>query len=273
MDVFGTVIDDCHVSGIASGAVINSSDGEDTVAGGFAGYGDVSQIKNSSVTDLKQVYSDETAGGFIGRTNMNYLVEVEADSPLVQLVLRILNALLSILRVNDLEDLNLLGLDLGILNLKLLSDGDLLYVNLFGLKIGAKLLDKADWVTYRTESNAEDRDQRMSSSTMKQAKRYEPTEQKIIFHCNSQQVWHNVHIEFFEDANGEIPVGQQFPGYMMEPYAYAGSDYRLSNGYLTYELTIPAEAKYFRVNNGIDLSDIKGSFDKTEIAQELCKNN
>ena len=267
LDVFGTVIDDCHVSGIASGAVINSSDGEDTVAGGFAGYGDVSQIKNSSVTDLKQVYSDETAGGFIGRTNMNYLVEVEADSPLVQLVLRILNALLSILRVNDLEDLNLLGLDLGILNLKLLSDGDLLYVNLFGLKIGAKLLDKADWVTYRTESNAEDRDQRMSSSTMKQAKRYEPTEQKIIFHCNSQQVWHNVHIEFFEDANGEIPVGQQFPGYMMEPYAYAGSDYRLSNGYLTYELTIPAEAKYFRVNNGIDLSDIKGSFDKTEIAQ------
>ena len=39
----------------------------------------------------------------------------------------------------------------------------------------------------------------------------------------------------------------------MEPYAYAGDDYRI-NGYLTYELTIPKGAKYFRVNDGVDLT-------------------
>lgn len=38
---------------------------------------------------------------------------------------------------------------------------------------------------------------------------------------------------------------------MMEPYAYAGDNYRV-NGYLTYELTIPAEATHFRVNNGVN---------------------
>ena len=102
-----------------------------------------------------------------------------------------------------------------------------------------------------------------TTAAPKQADRYTPTEQKIVFHCNSTVVWHNIHIEFFTDAtSGEIgafeqggkyykPVGQSFPGYLMEPYAYAGSDYRI-NGYLTYELTIPNEAKYFRVNNGVD---------------------
>ena len=93
-------------------------------------------------------------------------------------------------------------------------------------------------------------DQRNSGSTMLQARKYEPTAQKVIFHCNSDNVWHNIHIEFFEDAQGNNPVnGQAFPGYMMEPFAYAGNNYRLGN-YLTYELTIPANAKYFRINNG-----------------------
>ncbi len=109
------------------------------------------------------------------------------------------------------------------------------------------------WTTYSDAANISSTlrpDKRTTSSAIEQADRYTPTEQKIVFHCNSKIVWHNIHIEFFEDAAGLIPVGQRFPGYMMEPYAYAGSDYRI-NGYLTYELTIPAEARYFRVNNGI----------------------
>ena len=127
---------------------------------------------------------------------------------------------------------------------------------------------------YWAPVNASVNDKRMSGSTMAQARKYEPTEQKIIFHCNSQEVWHNIHIEFFEDAAGTIPVnGQPFPGYMMEPYAYAGSDYRLSDGYLTYELTIPKTANYFRINNGIDKSTTPGKFDAEDQSRYAYRTN
>ncbi len=101
------------------------------------------------------------------------------------------------------------------------------------------------------------------NSAMDQPRKYEPTNQKVIFHCNSTNVWHNIHIEFFttnnngstnqvsqDDVKYYSVNGQAFPGYMMEPYAYAGSDYRTSDGYLTYELTIPANATHFRITNG-----------------------
>ena len=122
LDIFGTVVDYCSVTGIEAGFVVSSSSGAQPIAGGFAGYGDVSQIKNSTAGSLKQVYSDEIAGGFIGKTNMNYLIEVEADSPLVQIILGILNSLLKILRVHRLEEIDLLNTDnllssLGITNL------------------------------------------------------------------------------------------------------------------------------------------------------------
>ena len=112
-----------------------------------------------------------------------------------------------------------------------------------------------NWATHRTTAGAVDADKRMTNfnqSTMQQADRYTPTEQKVIFHCNSNQVWHNIHIEFFKLVGSDYQtVGQQFPGYMMEPYAYAGDNYRIGN-YLTYELTIPDGATHFRVNNGVD---------------------
>ena len=101
------------------------------------------------------------------------------------------------------------------------------------------------------------KDLRNNGSTMSQARKYEPTNQKLIFYCNSQEVWHNIHIEFFEDANGSTPVnGQAFPGYMMEPYAYTEDNtYRLKSSgveqYLTYELNIPKTATHFRINNGV----------------------
>ena len=98
-------------------------------------------------------------------------------------------------------------------------------------------------------------------SAPKQTARYTPTPQKIVFHCNSSKVWHNIHIEFFDDSAGAHPVGQSFPGYMMEPYAYAGSDYRI-NGYLTYELTIPEGAHYFQINNGVDYNQEYGFYSR-----------
>ncbi len=105
---------------------------------------------------------------------------------------------------------------------------------------------------------------------LKQAEKYEPTAQKIIFHCNSKKVWHNIHIEFF-DSNRN-PIHQKFPGYLMEPYAYANNEYRI-NGYLTYELTIPKDAVYFRVNNGVTGSQgFKYYTQITELHHEGCAN-
>ena len=148
LDIFGTVIDDCDVSGYSPGIVVTSTGGSEPIAGGYAGYADVSQIKNSNLTNLKQVYSDEIAGGFVGKTNMKYLVEAEVDSALVQIVLGILNTLLKILQVHRLEDLDLINTDswlnhsqiTNLLGLKLLSEGDLLYVNLLGLRVGVSLV-------------------------------------------------------------------------------------------------------------------------------------
>ena len=149
LDIFGTIVDDCEVQGIAAGAIVSSVGGEQPISGGFTGYGDLSQIKNSHVHRLKQVYSDAIAGGFIGKTNMEYLIAAEVDSELVQIVLQILNILLKILMIPNLENLDLLDTNallslIGVseipLGLKLLSDGDLLYVNLLGLKIGVSLV-------------------------------------------------------------------------------------------------------------------------------------
>jgi hypothetical protein len=148
LDVFGTVVDNGNVTGIGDGAYIASVGGEQPIAGGHTGYADVSQIKNSRAENLKQIRSDAIAGGFVGRTNMNYLVEAEVDSALVQVVLGILNALLKILQVHRLEELDLINTDswldnsavTNLLGLKLLSDGDLLYVNLLGLRVGVSLV-------------------------------------------------------------------------------------------------------------------------------------
>ncbi len=143
-DVFGTHTDNCEVHGIDAGAIISSAGGAEPIAGGFVGYADLSRIDTCSVDNLKLVSSDEIAGGFVGKTDMHYLINVSADSPLVQAVLGILNLLLRALLIDDLENINLIGLNLGIIDLQLLSDGNLVYVNLLGLRIGISLVRQGD---------------------------------------------------------------------------------------------------------------------------------
>ena len=129
-----------------------------------------------------------------------------------------------------------------------------------------------NWATHRTTAGADNSDHRMdwsATSSMQQAERYTPTHQKITFHCNSNVVWHNIHIQFFKntgtDANPNYQlIGQEFPGYMMEPYAYAGDSYRIGN-YLTYELTIPEGATHFRVNNGVSTDPYNFSSNYTKL--------
>ena len=121
--------------------VVQSQNGQQEISGGFAGYADVSRIKNSHVTKLKQVYSDETAGGFVGKTEMHYLVEAEVNSTLVNIILKIVNFLVKALYLPNLENAGLLDLEIpGLAELKLFSDGDAVYINLLGLKIGVSLV-------------------------------------------------------------------------------------------------------------------------------------
>ena len=91
------------------------------------------------MTELKTVVSNKVAGGFVGQTDMAYLISLEANSPLVNLVLRIVNALLKALYLDKLEDIDLADINLGILEVELLSDGNALRVELLGLPITVAL--------------------------------------------------------------------------------------------------------------------------------------
>ena len=141
LNVFGAHAENCSVTGISDGYTVSSHNGTEEIAGGFVGYADLSRVLNSEANMLKYVMSDGIAGGFAGRTTMAYLVSVEVNGYLAQGVTVIVNTLLEFLYLDELENLDLisLGKDNRLLGLALLSDGDLLYVNLLGLRIGVSL--------------------------------------------------------------------------------------------------------------------------------------
>ena len=144
LDLFGSHVDNCSVTGFGMGTVVEAKDGEQPIAGGFAGYADLAKINGCSTTALKQVTSGKIAGGFIGKTDMNYVVSAELQSRLLNIVFTIVNKLLSILYVGDLQNLGVLDVDLGwVLTVKLLADGKTLAVSLLGLQIGVALNKKA----------------------------------------------------------------------------------------------------------------------------------
>lgn len=140
LDLFGSHVDNCSVTGFGLGTVIKAQGGQQPIAGGFAGYADLAKINGCSTTALKQVTSGKIAGGFIGKTDMNYVVSAELQSRLLNIVFTIVNKLLSILYVGDLQNLGVLDVDLGwVLTVKLLADGKTLAVSLLGLQIGVAL--------------------------------------------------------------------------------------------------------------------------------------
>lgn len=144
LDLFGSHVDNCSVTGFGLGTVVEAKGGEQPIAGGFAGYADLAKINGCSTTALKQVTSGEIAGGFIGKTDMNYVVSAELQSKLLNTVFEIVNKLLSILYVGKLQNLGVLNVDLGwVLTVKLLADGKTLAVSLLGLQIGVALNQKA----------------------------------------------------------------------------------------------------------------------------------
>lgn len=153
--MWGSHADRCRVEGVASGFTVTSgadagqdiveqgNDAAQNIAGGFVGLGDLSKIDACEVSNLGIVRSDQVAAGFIGQTDMSFIANTEVDSAVVELLLVIVDQLVRALHGDKLQNIDLanfsiLGLD-KLLNLKILSDGDLLYVNLLGLRIGVAL--------------------------------------------------------------------------------------------------------------------------------------
>ena len=146
LDVFGSQIEESTVTGISEGYTVSSKAGTESIAGGFVGYGDLARVDGCHAQTLKQVYSDGTAGGFIGKTNYAYLVDVDAGSEsLLNPILTVVNELLDLLYVDDLQDIGLIRIELPepfdqVLELQVLNDGDVLSVTLLGIKISVALV-------------------------------------------------------------------------------------------------------------------------------------
>lgn len=155
LDVWGSHADRCRVEGVASGFTVTSgadagqdiveqgNDAAQNIAGGFVGLGDLSKIDACEVSNLGIVRSDQVAAGFIGQTDMSFIANTEVDSVVVELLLVIVDQLVKALHGDKLQNIDLANLSIPgldkLLNLKILSDGDLLYVNLLGLRIGVAL--------------------------------------------------------------------------------------------------------------------------------------
>ena len=150
MDIFGSHIDDCAVTGTDDGYTVQSTNGDEQIAGGFIGYANLARMSNCTVGDktnqkigLKQVASGGTAGGFAGRTSFAYLADLKLDSGAVNVIFSLVNELIKALYLDKIQDSNLLKINLGIIKVDALYDGKLLHVNLLGLDISVRLSKKS----------------------------------------------------------------------------------------------------------------------------------
>ena len=150
MDIFGSHIDDCSVSGTSDGYTVQSQNGEEQIAGGFIGYANLARMSKctaGSVDELnkglKQVASGGTAGGFAGRTSFAYLADLKLDSGPVNVIFAVVDKLIKALYLDKAQDLNLLKINLGIIKVDALYDGKLLHVNILGLDISVGLSKKS----------------------------------------------------------------------------------------------------------------------------------
>ena len=150
MDIFGSHIDNCSVSGRRDGYTVQSQNGDEQIAGGFIGYANLARMSKctaGSVDELnkglKQVASGGTAGGFAGRTSFAYLADLKLDSGPVNVIFAVVNQLVKALYLDKIQDSDFLKINLGIIKVEALYDGKLLHVNILGLDISVGLSKKS----------------------------------------------------------------------------------------------------------------------------------
>ena len=150
MDIFGSHIDDCTVTGTDDGYTVQSTNGDEQIAGGFIGYANLARMSNCTAGDannqkigLKQVASGGTAGGFAGRTSFAYLADLKLDSGAVNVIFSVVNQLVKALYLDKAQALDLLKINLGIIKVEALYEGNLIHVNLLGLDISVGLSKKS----------------------------------------------------------------------------------------------------------------------------------
>ena len=149
MDIFGSHIDDSTVKGISGGYTVQSTGGVEQIAGGFIGYANLARISHctagaeDSSFGLKQVTSDGTAGGFAGRTSYAYLADVKLDSGPANVLFAVVNQLVKALYLDKIQDSNLLKINLGLIKVDALYEGNLIHVNILGLDIKVGLSKKS----------------------------------------------------------------------------------------------------------------------------------
>ena len=150
MDIFGSHIDDCTVTGTDDGYTVQSTGGDEQIAGGFIGYANLARMSKCTAGDannqkigLKQVASEGTAGGFAGRTSFAYLADLKLDSTAVNVLLVVINRLVKALYLDKAQALDLLKINLGIIKVEALYEGNLIHVNLLGLDVSVGLSKKS----------------------------------------------------------------------------------------------------------------------------------
>ena len=150
LDIFGSHIDDSSVTGVPGGYTVQSKGGKEQIAGGFIGYANLARMSGCNVGDdqnqensLKLVESGGTAGGFAGRTSFAYLADVKLDSTVVDALFVVLDQLVRALYLDKIQDSDLLHINLGIVKVDALYEGNLLHVNLLGLDISVGLSKKS----------------------------------------------------------------------------------------------------------------------------------
>lgn len=150
LDIFGSHIDDSNVTGVPGGYTVQSKGGDEQVAGGFIGYANLARMSGCNAGDaqnqensLKLVESGGTAGGFAGRTSFAYLADVKLDSTVVDALFVVLDQLVRALYLDKIQDSDLLHINLGIVKVDALYEGNLLHVNLLGLDISVGLSKKS----------------------------------------------------------------------------------------------------------------------------------
>lgn len=160
LDVFGSHIEDSSVVGILKDE--NDSEGQkgysvksenrtlgtdkSEIAGGFVGFAELAKIDRCSSTNLMQVASGETAGGFAGETSFAYLASVAADSPIVKALLQVIGIVVKAIYNDTLAELLSGGIkvDLGLVKVSLVSGTDVVEINLLGIIVRISVNKKVD---------------------------------------------------------------------------------------------------------------------------------